>query len=108
MLFTLGLRDLYSDTPPGADLRPAEDTRAYRLYCCNAACQLNDLFYLEEDVTVAVDNAAELGVCLGAVCDDVVENLNAILKWAYDDHKARGEGGMAGAVAVQREGEVVL
>ena len=108
MLFTLGLRDLYSDTPPGADLRPAEDTRAYRLHCCNTACQLNDLFYLEEDVTLAVANAAELGVGLDAVCDDVVESLNAILKWAYDDHTARGEGGMPWAVALQREGEVVL
>ena len=46
------LRDLYSDTPPRADLRAAEVARAYRLHCCKAACQSNYLFYLEEDVTL--------------------------------------------------------
>ena len=87
------LRDLYSDTPPRADLRAAEVARAYRLHCCKAACQSNYLFYLEEDVTLAVANAARLGVGLGAVCADVVESLNAILKRAYNDHTARGGGG---------------
>ena len=66
------LRDLYLDTPPSADLRAAEVARAYRLHCCKAACQSNYLFYLEEDVTLAVTNAARLGVSLGAVCADVV------------------------------------
>ena len=37
-----------------------------------------------------------LGVGLGAVCADVVESLNAILKRAYNDHTARGWGGDAG------------
>ena len=35
------LRDLYSDTPPRADLQAAEVARAYRLNCCKAACQSN-------------------------------------------------------------------
>ena len=101
------LRGLYSDTPPHADLRAAKVARAYRLHCCRATCQSKYLFYLEEDVTLAVANAAELGVGLGTVCADVVESLNAILNWAYNDHTARG-GGMLGATALQREGEVVL
>ena len=84
------LRDLYSDTPPRANLRAAEVARAYRLHCCKAGCQSNFLFYLEEDVTLAVANAVRLGVGLGAVCANVVEILNAILKRAYNDHTARG------------------
>ena len=88
------LGDLYLDTPPCADLQATEFARAYHLHCCNAACQLNYLFYLEEeDVTLAVANAARLGVGLGAVCADVVESLNTILKRAYNDHTARGGGG---------------
>ena len=54
-----------------------------------------------------VANAARLGVGLGAVCADVVEGLNAILKWAYNDHTACG-GGMPGATALERGAEVVL
>ena len=38
-------------------------------------------------------NALRLGVGLGAVCADVVESLNAILKRAYNDHSGRGGGG---------------
>ena len=87
------LRDLYSDTPPRAHLRAADVARASRLHCCKVACQSNYLFYLEEDVTLAVGNTAELGVGLGAVCADVVESLNTILKRAYNDHRARGGGG---------------
>ena len=102
------LRDLYSDTLPRADLRAAEVARAYRLHCCKAGYKLNCLFYLEEDVTLAVANAARLGVCLGAVCAHVVESLNAILKWAYNDHTARARGGMPGATALEREAEVAL
>ena len=65
--------------------------------------------YLEEDLTLAVANVAQLGVGLGAVCADVVESLNAILKRAYNDHTAcRGGGGVPGATALQREGKVVL
>ena len=101
------LRDLYSDTPPRADLQAAEVAWAYRLHCCKAGCQSNYLLYLEEDVTLAVANAARLGVGLGAVCADVVESPNAILKRAYNDHTARG-GGMPGATALEREAEVVL
>ena len=52
------LRDLYSDTPPRADLQATELAWAYRLHCRKAACQSNYLFYLEEDVTLAVANAA--------------------------------------------------
>ena len=87
------LRDLYSDTPPRANLRAAEVARAYRLHCCKPACQSNYLFYLEEHVTLAVANAAALGVGLGAVCADVVESLNAILKRAYNDHTLCNAGG---------------
>ena len=86
------LRDLYSDTPPHADLQAAEVARAYRLHCCKAGCQSDYLFYLEEDVTLAVANAARLGVGLGAVCADVVESLNAVLKQAYNAHMARWRG----------------
>ena len=84
------LRDLYSDTPPRTDLQAAEVARAYRLHCCKAGCQWNNVSYLEEDVTLAVANAARLGVGLGAVCAAVVECLNAILKRADTDHTARG------------------
>ena len=101
------LRDLHSDTPPHADLRAAEVAQAYGLHCCMAICHLNYLIYLEEDGTLAVANAARLGIRLRAVCADVVESLNAILKLAYNDHTARG-GGMTGATALEREAEVVL
>ena len=101
------LRDLYSDTPPRADLGAAEVARAYRLHCCQASCQLNYLFYLEDDETLAVANAARLGVGWGAVCAHVVESLNAILKRVYNDHTARGEG-MPGATPWERVAEVVL
>ena len=84
------LRDLYSDTPPLNDLRASAVAQQYRAHCCKAACQSNCLLYQEEDVTTAVANAARLGVGLGAVCVDVVESPNAILKRAYDDHTARG------------------
>ena len=103
------LRELYTDKPPRGDLRAAEVARAYRAHCCKEACQSNYLFYLEEDVTEAVANARRLGVGLGAVCADVVESLNAILKRAYNDHSGRGGGGgrMPGATQLEREGEVV-
>ena len=101
------LRDLYSDTPPPADLRAAEVALAFRLRCSKAACQSNYLFYLEEDLTLAVANAPRLGVGLGRVCADVVESLSAILKRAYNDHTARA-GIMPGATALKREAEVVL
>ena len=100
------LRELYTDKPPRGDLRAAEVARAYRAHCCKEACQSNYLLYLEEDVTEAVANARRLGVWLGAVCADVVESLNAILKRAYNDHSGRG-GGMPGATQLEREGEVV-
>ena len=51
-------------------------------------------------------NARRLGVGLGAVCADVVESLNTILKRAFNDHSGRG-GGMLGATELEREGEVV-
>ena len=101
------LRDLYSDTPPRAHLRAADVAPAYRLPCCKAACQSNYFFYLEEDMTLAVANAARLAVGFGAMCAHVVESLNAILKRAYNDHTARG-GGVPGATALRPEGEVVL
>ena len=44
-------------------------------------------------MTLAVAKAARLGVGLGAVCADVVESLNAILKRPYNDHTARAGGG---------------
>ena len=94
--------------PLRADLRAAEVARAYRLHCCKAGCHSNYLLYLEEDVTLAVTNAARLGVGLGAVCADVVETLNAILKRAYDDLTARAGGRLPGAPALEREAEVVL
>ena len=87
------LRDLYCDTPPLNDLGASVVAQQYRAHCCKAACPSNYLLYLEEDVTTAVANAARLGVGLGAVCADVVESLNAILKQAYNDHTARGGGG---------------
>ena len=99
------LRDLYSGTTLRADLLAGEVSRAHGLHCCKAACQSDYLFYLEEDVPLAVSNAARFGVGLGAVCADVVESLNANLKRAYNDRTARGGGG---AMALQQEGEVVL
>ena len=60
------LRDLYSDTPPRADLRAAEVARAQCVHCLKAGCQSIYLFYLKKDVTLAVANAARLGVGLGA------------------------------------------
>ena len=44
-------------------------------------------------MTTAVANAARLGVGLRAVCADVVESLNAILKRAYNNRTASGGGG---------------
>ena len=90
------LRELYTDKPPRGDLRAAEVARAYRAHCCKETCQSNYLLYLEEDVTEAVANARRLGVWLGAVCADVVDSLNAILKRAYNDHSGRGRGGCRG------------
>ena len=90
------LRELYTDKPPRGDLHAAEVARAYRAHCCKEACQSSYLLYLEEDVTEAVANTRRLGVGLGAVCADVVESLNAILKRAYNDHSGRGGGGGAG------------
>ena len=88
--------ELYSDTPTRVHLRAAEVARAYRLHCCKAGCQSNFLFYLEWDVTLAMANAARPGVGLGAVCGDVVERVNTVLKRAYNDHTARGRGGCRG------------
>ena len=59
-------------------------------------------------MTLVLANAAALGVGLGAVCADVVERLNAILKLAYNDHTARRGGEIPRATALQWEGEVVL
>ena len=101
------LRELYTDAPPTGALQAPAVASAYRECCCKAACQSNYLLYLEEDVEMAVANAARLGVGLGGVCADVVESLNALLKRAYNDHTARG-GGMAGATSTEREAEVVL
>ena len=101
------LRELYTDKPPRGDLRAAEVARAYRAHCCKEACQSNYLLYLEEDVTEAVANARRLGVGLGAVCADVIESLNAILKRAYNDHSGRKGGGISWATQLEREGEVV-
>ena len=101
------LRELYTDKPPRGDLRAAEVARGYRAHGCKEACQSNYLLYLEEEVTEAVANARRLGVGLGAVCTDVVESLNTILKRAYNDHPGRG-GGVPGATQLEREGEVVL
>ena len=101
------LRDLSSDNPLRADVRLAEVAPACRLRCCKAACQSNYLFYLEENVTLAVANAADLGVDLGTVCADVVDSLNAIVKRAYSHHTAR-LGGVPGATALQREAQVAL
>ena len=89
-------RELYMDKPPRGDLRAAEVARAYRARCCKQACQSNHLLYLEEDATEAVANARRLGVGLGAVCADVVESLNAILKRTYNDHSGRRGGGCRG------------
>ena len=101
------LRELYTDEPPRGDLRAAEVARAYIAHCCKEAWQSNYLLYLEEDVTEAVANTRRLGVGLGAVCADVVESLNTILKRAYNDHSGRGGGGMPGATQLEREAEVV-
>ena len=97
------LQDLYSNTPPRTDLPAAEVARVCRLHSCKAACQSNFLFYLKEDVTLVVANAARLGVGLGAVCANVVESLNAILKRAYNNHTARG-GGDAGGYGTRMGG----
>ena len=64
--------------------------------------------YLEEDVTLPVAYAAELRVGLGAVCADVVESLNAILKRAYKDHPARGGGGGGCGNGIATEGAGVV
>ena len=98
--------ELYTDKPPCGDLREAKVARAYRAHCCKEACQSNYLLYLGEDVTEAVANARRLGVGLGAVCTDVVESLNAILKRAYNDHSGRGVG-MPGAMQLERGRGVV-
>ena len=95
------LVDLYSDTPPRDDLRAAEIVRAYYLHCSRAPCQSNCLLYLEEDVILALANAAALGLGLGALCANVAESLNAFLKRAYlggggGGITTGGRGGLAG------------
>ena len=95
------LRELYTDKSPRGGLRAAEMARAYRAHCCKEACQSNYLLYLEEDVIKAVANAHHLGVGLGAVCSDVVESLNTILKRAYNDHSGGGGGGEPGATQLE-------
>ena len=96
---------MHSDTPPLMDLRVSAVAREYRKYCCKAAYQSNYLLYLEGDMSTAVANAACLWVRLGAVHQmyaDVVESLNAIVKWAYNYHRAQGGGGwMPGATSVE-------
>ena len=61
---------------------------------------------------MALANAARLGVRWGAMCADAVRSLNANLKRAYNDHRARsgggGGGGMPGTTSLEWEGEVVL
>ena len=59
-------------------------------------------------MTLAVANAARLGVRFGAVCANVVESLSAILKRAYHKHTGRVGGGVLGATALERDGKVVL
>ena len=86
------LHELRSNKPPATDLRAWEDAHAYRAHCCKAGCQSDYLLYLKDDVTTAVANATRLGVGLGAVCAHVVDNLNAILKRAYNEHNAWGKG----------------
>ena len=61
------VRVLYCDTPPWSDLRASEVARAQSLQRCKAACQLKYLFYLEGEATLALANAAALGVGLGPV-----------------------------------------
>ena len=68
----------------------AEVVRVYRTRCRKEACQSNYLRYLEADANEAVANARHSRVGLGAVCADVVESLNAILKRTYNDHTGRG------------------
>ena len=48
-----------------------------------------------------------LGVPFGAVCADVVESLNAILKGAYDDNSGGG-GGMPVATQPELEADIFL
>ena len=63
------LRELYTDAPPTGALQASAVASAYRECCCKAACQSNYLLYLEEDVEMAVANAARLGVGLeGGLC----------------------------------------
>ena len=101
------LRDLYSDTQPCAVLRAVQVGRAYHPHCCTVDCQSNYLFYLEEDVTLAMANAARLGVGLGAVCADIVESLNAILKHATTTTRpAGGGGGDDGGYGIETGGEI--
>ena len=90
------LRELYTDKTPRGDPRAAKVARAYRAHCCQEACQSKYLLYLEEDVTEAMTNAHRLGAGSGAVCADVVQSLNTILKRAYNDHSGRGGGGCRG------------
>ena len=101
------LQDWYSDMPPLNDMGTSAVAWQYRAHCCKAAYQSNYILHLEEDVTTAVTNAACLGVGLGAVCVDVVESLNAILKRAYNNHAPRGGGGISGAISLEKEAEVV-
>ena len=98
------LRDLYNDTPPCNDLRAREVAREYRLQWCKDHYQTIHLLYLEEDVTIAVANAACLGVGFAAVGTVVVEAPNAMVKRAYN-HTGQGVGG---STALEREVERIL
>ena len=84
--------------------------RTYVAHCWKEACQSNYLLYFKADATDAMANAGQLTLGFGAVGIGIVENLNVILKRAYDDQTGPGGGGgwMLGAKQVEEEADVVL
>ena len=98
------LRELYTDKPPRGDLRAPELARAYRAHCFKEAWPIKLPPLFGGGCHRGGGQRTPLGVGLGAVCADVVESLNAILKRAYNDHSGRVGGGDAGGTPTRTGG----
>ena len=53
---------------------------SYRAHCSMEACKSHYLLYLEADVAEAEANTGHLGCGVCALCADIVESANAIVK----------------------------
>ena len=83
------------EKPHKADTKTVDIVRGGRLHC-KVSCLTHYLLYLDEEGTTEVANAFHVGVVLTALCADVVERLNTIIK--YTCQNATTHGGAGGGV----------